>query len=145
MSSDGTVTLNPADQLEPAPEDGCTASVQGSHDPEDGEDCMAPAVPTSDPPRCHWHGGQPMAEVITEGDYPLPPTPPYYPLPAAEFELAAPIANPFRVLVLTDEQVVAAHVWLSDILAGVLDGIAWDKHPAAALYAELTDRVETTS
>lgn len=142
--------------LELQPPADCLASVQASADPEDGEGCPQEAVPGTGYCLDHASWGEPPVETVADplAEYPAPlPAEPVDPLTAqavAPLILPPPIRWPkgdFGVLVLTMPQMQAALAWLTGTIgsAGPMDSAAWTEHPAAALFAELNQRVGRAS
>ncbi len=142
--------------LDLLPDGGCLASVQASSDPEDGEHCGGDTVPGSEYCSRHLHYGEPPAEVVTDptAEYPAPlPLEPLDELSQRALEpliLPPPLRWPrgeFGVLVLTMPQMQSTLAWLTGTIgaAGPLDSAAWIEHPAAALWAELNQRVGRAS
>ena len=135
---------------------GCVASVQASSDPEDGENCDVDTVPGTEYCVDHQRYCEPPAEIVADptAEYPAPlPPEPVDPLTARALEpliLPPPLRWPkgdFGVLVLTMPQMQSALAWLTGTIGAVgpMDSQAWNEHPAAALFAELNQRVGRAS
>lgn len=135
---------------------GCIASVQASSDPEDGEHCDVDTVPGTEYCIHHQDYCDPPAEVVTDPEAAYPAPPPPEPLDQLSERALEPLILPpplrwpkgdFGVLVLTMPQMQSTLAWLTGTIgaAGPMDSSAWVEHPAAALWAELNQRVGRAS